>query len=201
MPWARSTKAACPVASRICVFSFHPVKHPRDGRRRMVTTDRTDSLKRCGRSVIMDLKRCAASGRCRVSGTRDVVLGFNYRLRTSPVLSAFPVEKARANSPEARIAARYSAAFRDIPGIVVPPCARTGAGMASVPIRLDLAKLKVERGEFLPCATRRDIGRERALHSGASSPVLPDQFGLSGGEYPVAEGAYERLISLPMFHG
>ena len=28
-----------------------------------------------------------------------------------------------------------------------------------------------------------------------------DRFGYKGGEYPVAEAAYERLISLPMFHG
>jgi len=27
------------------------------------------------------------------------------------------------------------------------------------------------------------------------------RFGYRGGEYPVAENAYERLISLPMFHG
>ena len=28
-----------------------------------------------------------------------------------------------------------------------------------------------------------------------------ERFGYRGGEYPVAEDAYERLISLPMFHG
>ena len=28
-----------------------------------------------------------------------------------------------------------------------------------------------------------------------------DQFGYRGGEYPVAERAYENLISLPIFHG
>jgi perosamine synthetase len=28
-----------------------------------------------------------------------------------------------------------------------------------------------------------------------------DRFGYRGGEYPVAENAYGRLISLPMFHG
>jgi perosamine synthetase len=31
-------------------------------------------------------------------------------------------------------------------------------------------------------------------------PYYRDQLGYRGGAYPVAEDAYERLISLPMFH-
>ena len=31
-------------------------------------------------------------------------------------------------------------------------------------------------------------------------PYYRERFGYKGGEYPVAEDAYERLISLPMFH-
>jgi dTDP-4-amino-4,6-dideoxygalactose transaminase len=32
-------------------------------------------------------------------------------------------------------------------------------------------------------------------------PYYRDQLGCKPGDYPVAEAAYERLISLPMFHG
>ena len=32
-------------------------------------------------------------------------------------------------------------------------------------------------------------------------PYYRERFGYKGGEFPVAENAYERLISLPMFHG
>ena len=32
-------------------------------------------------------------------------------------------------------------------------------------------------------------------------PYYRDHFGHKGGEFPVAEHAYSRLISLPMFHG
>ena len=32
-------------------------------------------------------------------------------------------------------------------------------------------------------------------------PYYRDRFGFRGGEFPVAEAAYESLISLPMFHG
>ena len=44
--------------------------------------------------------------------------------------------------------------------------------------------------------------RQRALHSRASASVLSRAVSaIRGGEYPVAEEAYEQLISLPMFHG
>jgi dTDP-4-amino-4,6-dideoxygalactose transaminase len=32
-------------------------------------------------------------------------------------------------------------------------------------------------------------------------PYYRERFGYKGGEFPVAEDAYGRLISLPMFHG
>jgi dTDP-4-amino-4,6-dideoxygalactose transaminase len=32
-------------------------------------------------------------------------------------------------------------------------------------------------------------------------PYYRDRFGYRGGEFPVAESAFESLISLPMFHG
>ena len=32
-------------------------------------------------------------------------------------------------------------------------------------------------------------------------PYYQDNFGHRAGEYPIAENAYGRLISLPMFHG
>jgi dTDP-4-amino-4,6-dideoxygalactose transaminase len=32
-------------------------------------------------------------------------------------------------------------------------------------------------------------------------PYYRERFGYEGGEYPIAEGAYQNLISLPMFHG
>jgi dTDP-4-amino-4,6-dideoxygalactose transaminase len=32
-------------------------------------------------------------------------------------------------------------------------------------------------------------------------PYYRDQFGYRPGDYPIAENAYEHLISLPIFHG
>jgi len=32
-------------------------------------------------------------------------------------------------------------------------------------------------------------------------PYYRNKFGYRSGEYPIAEDAYQRLISLPMFHG
>ena len=57
---------------------------------------------------------------------------------------------------------------------------------------------------------RSDIFRAlRAENIGVNVHYVPvhkhryyrDRFGFQGGEFPVAEEAYEQLISLPMFHG
>ena len=34
-----------------------------------------------------------------------------------------------------------------------------------------------------------------------TASVLPETIRIQGGDFPVAEAAYECLISLPMFHG
>jgi perosamine synthetase len=58
-------------------------------------------------------------------------------------------------------------------------------------------------------AARAEIFRAlRAEHIGVNVHYIPvhlhryyrQRFGYAGGEFPVAEAAYENLISLPMFH-
>jgi perosamine synthetase len=69
------------------------------------------------------------------------------------------------------------------------------------PIRIDLAKLTVDRGQIFRALRGENIGVNVHYIPVHLHPYYRDQFGHSAGEYPVAEAAYERLISLPMFHG
>jgi perosamine synthetase len=69
------------------------------------------------------------------------------------------------------------------------------------PIRIDLAKLTVDRGQIFRALRAENIGVNVHYIPVHLHPYYRDQFGHRAGEYPVAEAAYERLISLPMFHG
>jgi perosamine synthetase len=132
-----------------------------------------------------------------------VLLGFNYRLPDiACALGIEQLKKLDANLARRReIAARYTAAFRELPG-VIPPATRPDAdsGLASLS---HSPRPGETRGGSRPDFSRAACGkywRQRALHSGAPAPLLRGEIRYRGGEYPVAEDAYERLISLPMFH-
>jgi perosamine synthetase len=132
-----------------------------------------------------------------------VLLGFNYRLPDiACTLGIEQLKKLDANLARRReIAARYAAAFRELPG-VIPPATRPDADSAwhLYPIRLDLAKLTADRAQIFRALRAENIGVNVHYIPVHRHPYYVEKFGYRGEEYPVAEDAYERLISLPMFH-
>jgi dTDP-4-amino-4,6-dideoxygalactose transaminase len=85
---------------------------------------------------------------------------------------------------------------------VSPPATRPDADSAwhLYPIRLDLAKLTADRAQIFRALRAENIGVNVHYIPVHRHPYYVEKFGYRGGEYPVAEDAYERLISLPMFH-
>jgi len=132
-----------------------------------------------------------------------VLLGFNYRLPDiACALGIEQLKKLDANLARRReIAARYTAAFRELPG-VIPPATRPDIDPAwhLYPIRLDLAKLTTDRAQIFRALRAENIGVNVHYIPVHRHPYYVEKFGYRGGEYPVAEDAYERLVSLPMFH-
>jgi perosamine synthetase len=68
------------------------------------------------------------------------------------------------------------------------------------PIRLDLEKLTTDRAQIFRALRAENIGVNVHYIPVHTHPYYRGQFGYQGGEFPVAENAYARLISLPMFH-
>jgi len=191
--------------AHMTVFSFHPVKHITTGEGGMVTTsDATmaETLRRFrNHGISSDARQRQAAGQWHYE---MVLLGFNYRLTDiACALGIQQLQKLDANLARRReIAARYTSAFRNIPG-VIPPAVRDNANPAwhLYPIRLDHEKLKAGRGEVFRALRAENIGVNVHYIPIHQHPYYRERFGYKGGEYPVAEGAYERLISLPMFPG
>jgi perosamine synthetase len=187
------------------VFSFHPVKHLTTGEGGMVTTnDATlaETLRRFrNHGISSEARQRQASGQWYYE---MVLLGFNYRLTDiACALGLSQLTKLRANLARRReIAARYTAAFRDLPGLI-PPSVRAEMNPAwhLYPIRVDSAKLTVDRGQIFRALRAENIGVNVHYIPVHLHPYYRGQFGHRDGERPVAEAAYERLISLPMFHG
>src|SRR6202040_3111770 len=99
------------------------------------------------------------------------------------------------------IAARYETAFRDLPAVIVPAVRdEVNPAWHLYPIRLKLEMLAVGRGEIFRALRAENIGVNVHYVPVHLHPYYRDRFGYKGGEYPVAERAYEQLVSLPMFH-
>jgi len=186
------------------VFSFHPVKHITTGEGGMVATNDPQFAEtlRCFRNhgISSDARQRQSSGQWHYG---MVLLGFNYRL--PDIVCALGIQQLKrldANLSRRReIAARYATAFREIAGVIAP-VVRPEANPAwhLYPIRLDLEKLTADRAQIFRALRAENIGVNVHYIPVHTHPYYREQFGYQGGEYPVAEDAYSRLISLPMFH-
>ena len=191
--------------AEMTVFSFHPVKHVATGEGGMVTTDRADYAEALRRfrnhGISSDARQRQSDGQWRYE---MVLLGFNYRLTDiACALGLSQLQKLEANLLRRReIAACYAAAFRDVVEVTAP-AARADVNPAwhLYPIRLNLEKLTANRAQVFRALRAENIGVNVHYIPVHCHPYYRDRFGYRGGEYPVAEDAYERLISLPMFHG
>ncbi len=187
------------------VFSFHPVKHVATGEGGMVTTGRADCAEALRRfrnhGISSEARQRQAEGQWRYE---MVLLGFNYRLTDiACALGLSQLKKLEANLLRRReIAARYAAAFRSLAGVTLP-AVRAGVNPAwhLYPIRFNLEKLSANRAQVFRALRAENIGVNVHYIPVHCHPYYRDRFGYRGGEYPIAEDAYERLISLPMFHG
>jgi perosamine synthetase len=191
--------------SHITVFSFHPVKHLTTGEGGMVTTDSAgfaETLRRFrNHGISSEARQRQNAGQWQYD---MVLLGFNYRLTDiGCALGLEQLKRLDSNlSRRRKIATRYTAAFREIRG-VNPPGVRPDVNPAwhLYPIRLELNALSVGRGAVFSALRAENIGVNVHYIPVHLHSYYRDRFGYKGGEYPLTEAAYERLISLPMFHG
>ncbi len=188
----------------LTVFSFHPVKHITTGEGGMVTTNdgRMAEILRRFRSqgISSDARRRQSAGQWFYE---MVLLGYNYRLPDiACALGLEQLKRLDGNLARRReIAAEYTAAFLELPGVVVP-AVRPEANPAwhLYAIRLDLEKLTADRAQIFRALRAENIGVNVHYIPVHLHPYYRERFGFRGGEFPIAEDAYERLISLPMFH-
>jgi perosamine synthetase len=186
------------------VFSFHPVKHITTGEGGMVTTENAEfaaTLRRFrNHGISSDARQRQSAGQWHYE---MVSLGFNYRLPDiACALGLEQLKRLDGNLARRReIAEQYTAAFRELPGLI-PPSVRADTNPAwhLYPIRLALEKLTADRAEIFRALRAENIGVNVHYIPVHNHPYYRDRFGDRRGQFPVAEDAYERLISLPMFH-
>src|ERR1700722_15462956 len=187
------------------VFSFHPVKHLTTGEGGMVATELDDFAETLRRfrnhGISSDARQRQANGQWHYE---MILLGFNYRLTdVACALGLSQLRRLNENLARGRaIAAGYDAAFRGLVAITVPAVrGDVNPAWHLYPIRLNLEKLNADRSQIFKALRAENIGVNVHYIPVHFHPYYRENFGERTGSFPVAEDAYDRLISLPMFHG
>ena len=184
-------------------FSFHPVKHVATGEGGAITTSDAELARRLrlfrNHGITSDFRERAVQG---AFAYEMVDLGFNYRLSDIQCalgisqLAKLPASVARRQA----IARQYDELFARLPA-VKPLAVRSDVSHAYhlYVIRLNLDALSADRGAIFRALRAEGIGVNVHYRPVHLHPYYQNKFGTGPGLCPVAEAAYERLLSLPMF--
>jgi len=187
----------------LSTFSFHPVKHITTGEGGMITTDDPDLAQRMrvfrNHGITTDHRQRERQG----SWFYEMVdLGYNYRLTDLQcALGASQLRKLPGwVTQRQKIARRYDAALAEIPA-VEPLGVRGDVSHAYhlYVIQLDLDQLEGDRTQIFTAMRAEGIGVNVHYIPVHLHPFYRERFGTGPGLCPVAEAAYERIISLPVF--
>ena len=188
----------------ITAFSFYATKNLTTGEGGAAVTD-DDAL--AERIRLLSLhgmdrdawKRYGATGSWFYEVTAP---GWKYNL--SDLLAAIGVgqlERFEASQQRRHeLVARYASGFDGLDAVRVP-VARPGMTHAwhLYPIALDLERLTIDRGQFIEELRAENIGTSVHFIPLHFHPHFRDSLGYREGAFPVAEAAYRRAITLPLF--
>jgi UDP-4-amino-4,6-dideoxy-N-acetyl-beta-L-altrosamine transaminase len=186
----------------LTTLSCHPVKHITTGEGGMVMTNDAEMAARMrafrSHGITADFRQRAEAG----SWVYEMVdLGYNYRL--PDILCALGSSQLRKLdgwlARRRAIAARYRIEFADLPAVellkVLPDIEPAWHLFV---IKLNLDRLRVGRKEIFAALRAENIGVNVHYIPVYWHPYYR-QLGYARGLCPVAEAAYERLITLPIF--
>jgi perosamine synthetase len=190
--------------AHLTTFSLHPVKHITTGEGGIITTDSPELAARLrifrNHGITVDHRQRETTG----SWFYEMAdLGYNYRLTDFQcALGLSQLKKLPAWLVRRReIAARYNEAFAALQEIESPTVLgdRQPAWHLYV-IRLNLNRLRIGRADVFKALRAENIGVNVHYIPVPWHPYY-QKLGYGKGLWPVAEAAYERLISLPIFPG
>jgi len=184
-------------------FSLHPVKPITTGEGGMITTDDTELARRMRlfrtHGITSDHRQREQQG----SWFYEMVdLGYNYRITDFQCalglsqLVKLPDWVVRRQE----IAHRYDAALVEVSAVEpLTTCETVSHAYHLYVIRFDLRRLQADRSEIFSALRAAGIGVNVHYIPVHLHPYYRERFGTGPGLCPVAEAAYEQIMSLPIF--
>ena len=187
----------------LSVFSFHPVKHITTGEGGMITTNNEEYAKRMrtfrNHGITYDHRQRDAQG---TWFYEMVDLGYNYRITDFQcALGMSQLQKLpRWLERRQEIARQYDETFAGIKGIT-PLTLKSDVRHAYhlYVVRIKPDETGIGRREFFQALRSRGIGVNVHYIPVHLHPFYQSNYHTKPGLCPVAEEAYEEIISLPIF--
>ena len=195
-----------PVGSRasITAFSFYATKNITTGEGGAAVTNDDALLARMSSLSLHGMDRDAWKRYTDTGSWYYEVTAAGYKYNMSDVLAAIGLgQLERFDDMQRRRHARaalYDRLLADVPEIR-RPVVRPGVTHAwhLYPIALELERLSIDRAQFIRELRAENIGASVHFIPIHLHPHFRDTLGLEQGAFPVAEDAYRRAVSLPMF--
>jgi dTDP-4-amino-4,6-dideoxygalactose transaminase len=186
------------------VFSFYPTKNVTSGRGGMLTTDDDALAERCRLLALHGMSNDAWDRyTARGSWSYQVLAaGYNYTMTDFQAalghtqfsrLDAFQRQRTH-------LARRMSERLGALPEIVLP-AERTGATHAwhLYVVRIRPGMLTISRDEIIVAMKERGIGTSVHFIPIHHHPYYRETYGWAPGDFPVADEAFEAMLSLPLY--
>lgn len=200
---ARYFGVAIGADSDFAVFSFHPVKLITTGEGGAVVCRDPDAALRMRAFRSHGIRSSGREREAKGQWQYEMVeLGYNYRLTDFQcVLGLRQLSRADAFVARRReIAACYSQGFADCAALELP-VEQSGCESAwhIYPVRLRLERLRADREQIFAALRAEGIGVNVHYKPVHLHRYYQERFGFREGQYPVAEAAFKRLLTLPLF--
>jgi dTDP-4-amino-4,6-dideoxygalactose transaminase len=185
-------------------FSFYATKTITTAEGGMLCTDNPDIAERCRIMALHGISRDAWN-RYAAEGSwfyEVIAPGFKYNMTDiAAAMGLAQLAKAdRMMRRRAAIAARFNSAFGSLPEVELPrtrpDCTHT---WHLYMLRLNLNRLKINRGQFVDALKKRNIGSSVHFIPLHLHPYYRNTYGYAPDDFPVAYSEYMREISLPIY--
>ncbi len=185
-------------------FSFYPTKNITTSEGGMVTTNNEKVANKCKilslHGISKDAwKRYSAEG----SWYYEVIYpGYKYNMTDIQAsLGLHQLEKLNNfQKKRGNIVKAYNEAFKDMEEIVIPYVKNNiKHAWHLYVIKIVPERLKINRNQFIEALKAENIGTSVHFIPAHLHPYYRDTYGFKSGDFPNAEYAFERVISLPLF--
>ena len=189
---------------RLTCFSFYATKNLTTGEGGMLTTTDKDVMERARRLSLHGLSRDAWNRYARGGSWFYEVVEAGYKYNMTDLAASLGLGQLHRldemHAQRTSLAARYSAAFDEMPWVDVPDGqGQNGHSWHLYMLRLNLDQLLCDRAEFLAALTAENIGSSVHFIPLHMHPYFRQTYEFSADGFPNAATLYERVLSLPLY--